>query len=58
MNPLCMQLLTGVAFFAEYEPPDYCPSIEFVPAAKLRRYICPAGKRPTAGPTSMVRNAC
>lgn len=49
MNALCMHLLAAAAFFAEYEPPDYCPRIELLPAAEIRHYICPGANCATVG---------
>jgi hypothetical protein len=49
MNELCLQLLLVAAQFAEYSPPDRCPKIEFVPAADIRRYVCPDRACPTWG---------
>lgn len=49
MKELCLQLLAVAAQFAEYTPPRDCPEIDFVPAAEIRRYICPDRECPTRG---------
>lgn len=49
MKELCLELLLLAAQYAEYTPPNYCPEINLVPAAEIRRYICPDRECPTAG---------
>ena len=49
MKELCLQLLLVGAHYAEYTPPGYCPQISLVPAAEIRRYVCPGRQCPTVG---------